>query len=102
MHGALRAQVSFLRDSESSIDGLVVVRRRTRGGEGTLEGDRVLLDRVDGVGGDGRHAVDEDGGDRDLLPLDRDLGGVVDLLDGLRDLGTDTLRASGFGASVPK
>lgn len=42
-------------------------------GEGTLERDGVLLDGVDGLLRDGRLAVDEGGGNVDLLPLDRGL-----------------------------
>ena len=44
------------------------------GSKGTLEGDGVLLDAVDGGLGDSGLAVDKDGGDVNLFPLDRGLG----------------------------
>ena len=46
---------------------------RTGGGEGTLEGDQVLLDRLDSVGRDGRHSVDDRRRNIALLPLNGDL-----------------------------
>ena len=45
----------------------------TGGGEGTLEGDEVLLDRGDRVGGDSRHSINDGRRNITLLPLDRDL-----------------------------
>lgn len=79
-------------------------------GERTLEGDLVAVDAVNGLLGDGSLAVDKTGSDVDALPLDGDLvllsmrmlggrrasgrayvGGRVDVLDGLRDLGADTI-----------
>jgi hypothetical protein len=51
------------------------VRRdgRTGGGEGSLEGDGVLLDTDDGLLGDARDSIHDDGGDRYLLPLNGNL-----------------------------
>lgn len=43
-------------------------------GEGTLEGDLVLLDALDGILGDGGLAVLEHGGDINGLPGDGGLG----------------------------
>ena len=55
--------------------------------ERALEGDKVALDGLDGgVGNDGLAVLVEGGGDIDRLPLDGDVGGAVDVLDGLRDL----------------
>lgn len=45
----------------------------TRGSEGTLEGDGVLLDGSDGVSGKGGLAILEDGGNVNLLPNDGSL-----------------------------
>jgi hypothetical protein len=47
--------------------------RLTGSSKGTLEGDGVLLDRVDSVVGDHSLAVLEDGGNVDLLPDNGDL-----------------------------
>ena len=46
----------------------VVVRQVYTYSEGTLEGDLVLLDVLNGKVGDGSLAVLEDGGDVDRLP----------------------------------
>ena len=82
------------------------------GGKGTLEGDLVLLDVLDGDVGDGGLTVLEDGGDVDGLPgdggllfmlaiardsllleacEDTNLGGRENVLDGLGNLRTDTV-----------
>lgn len=47
--------------------------RRTGSGERSFESDGVLFDGDDRVRGDGRGAVDDDGGDGDFFPLDWDL-----------------------------
>lgn len=82
--------------------------------EGTLEGNLVLLDVVDGVLGDSGLAILDDGSDVDRLPGNGGLevagvstgllflswtarvvmtylGGGKDVLDGLGDLGADTV-----------
>ena len=60
--------------------------------ERTLEGDEVALDGLDGgVGDDGLAVLVEGGGDIDRLPLDGDVGGAVDVLDGLCDLRTNAV-----------
>jgi hypothetical protein len=57
-----------------------------------LEGDQVLLDAGDGLVGDDCLAVlVQARGHVDGLPLDWDVGGRVDVLDRLRNLGTDTI-----------
>lgn len=61
------------------------------GGQRTLEGNLVLADVLNGGIGDGGLAVLEDGGNVDRLPGDGDLGGAEDVLDGLGNLGTDTV-----------
>jgi len=61
-------------------------------GEGTLEGDVVARDGLDGlVGDDGLAVLVQAGGDIDGLPLDGDVGGLENVLDRLGDLGTDTV-----------
>ncbi len=60
--------------------------------EGTLEGNVVPGDALDGLVGDDRLAVGvQAGGDVDSLPLDGHVGGGVNILDRLRDLGADTI-----------
>lgn len=60
--------------------------------EGALEGDQVLLDAGDRLVGDDCLAVlVQARGDIDRLPLDWDVGGRVDVLDRLRNLGADTI-----------
>ena len=60
--------------------------------ERALEGDKVALDGLDGgVGNDGLAVLVEGGGDIDRLPLDGDVGGAVDVLDGLCDLRTNAV-----------
>ena len=61
------------------------------GCERALEGDEVAGDAVDGLVGDDRLAVLEAGGDVDRLPLDGDVGGAVDVLDRLCNLGADAV-----------
>lgn len=72
---------------------VLVELSRMRGtyGEGTLQGDVVARDGVDGLVGDDGLAVLQAGGDIDGLPLDGDVGGLENVLDGLGDLGTDTV-----------
>lgn len=60
-------------------------------GEGTLQGDVVARDGVDGLVGDDGLAVLQAGGDIDGLPLDGNVGGLENVLDGLGDLGADTV-----------
>lgn len=60
-------------------------------GEGTLQGDVVARDGLDGLVGNDGLAVLQAGGDIDGLPLDGDVGGLENVLDGLGDLGTDTI-----------
>ena len=61
-------------------------------GEGTLEGDVVARDGLDGlVGDDGLAVLVQAGGDIDGLPLNGDVGGLENVLDRLGDLGTDTI-----------
>ena len=61
-------------------------------GEGTLEGDVVARDGLDGlVRDDGLAVLVQAGGDIDGLPLDGDVGSLENVLDGLGDLGTDTV-----------
>ena len=60
--------------------------------ERALESDKVALDGLDGgVGNDGLAVLVEGGGDIDRLPLDGDVGGAVDVLDGLCDLRTNAV-----------
>lgn len=59
--------------------------------ERALESDVVALHARDGLVGDDGLAVLEAGGDVDGLPLDGHVGGAVDVLDRLCDLGTDTV-----------
>lgn len=61
------------------------------GGEGPLERDLVALDALNGRVRDRSLAVLEDGRDVDGLPRDGRLGRGEDVLDGLRDLGADTV-----------
>lgn len=90
-NGLARADVG--EQVEGSAEGQVKgdMALSDRGCKGSLEGDEVLADGVDGGLGDGGLAIDEDGGDVDGFPLDGDLGGLVDVLDGLGDLDTDTI-----------
>lgn len=61
-------------------------------GEGALEGDEVLGDAADGLVGDDRLAVlVEPRRHVDRLPLDGHVGGRVDVLDRLRNLGPDAV-----------
>lgn len=60
-------------------------------GERALEGDLVALDALNRRVRDGRLAVLEDRRDVDGLPRDGRLGRGEDVLDGLRDLGADTV-----------
>lgn len=61
-------------------------------GQWALEGDQVLLDAGNGLVGDDRLAVlVQARGDVDRLPLDGHVGGRVDVLDGLRNLGADAV-----------
>ena len=62
-----------------------------RGSQGTLEGDRVLSDRVDGLVRNGGLALDEDRGDVYFFPFDRGFGGGEDGSDRVGDFGTDTV-----------
>lgn len=75
--------------SQSQVHGNVALT--DGGGEGTLEGNLVSVDGLNGAVGDGGLAVDQSGGDVDNLPVDGDLGGMVDVLDSLGDLGSDTV-----------
>jgi hypothetical protein len=60
--------------------------------ERALERNQVLLDTLNGLVGDNGLAVlVQAGGDVDGFPLDRDVRCRVDVLDRLRDLGTDTV-----------
>jgi len=61
------------------------------GSEGTLEGDLVLLNVLNGSIGDGSLAVLDNGGNVDRLPSNGGLCGGEDVLDGLRDLGANTV-----------
>merc|ERR1712230_358969 len=61
------------------------------GGEGTFEGDEVAVDGFHCLGWDALLAVDEDRRDVDGLPLDGGIGGAEDILDGLRDLRSNTI-----------
>lgn len=60
-------------------------------GERALEGDVVALNAVDGCVGDDGLSVLELGSDIAELPLDWRVGGREDVLDGLCDLGTNTV-----------
>ena len=60
--------------------------------EGTLEGNVVPVDALNGLVGDDRLAVGVQAGcDVARLPLDRHVRGRVDVLDRLRNLGADTI-----------
>ena len=62
------------------------------GREGTLEGNVVPVDALDGLVGDDRLAVGVQArGDVARLPLDGHVGGLVDVLDRLRNLGANTV-----------
>lgn len=54
--------------TEGEVEGDVTLADGS--GERTLESDGVFTDRLDCVGGNGSFAVDKDGGDIDLFPLD--------------------------------
>jgi hypothetical protein len=75
------------------------------GGERALERNQVLGDARDGLVGDDRLAVGiEAGRDVDRLPLDGDVGGRVDVLDRLRNLGADAvapMRVTVYLPSLP-
>jgi hypothetical protein len=76
--------------AERQVEGNVTLADGRR--ERALEGDQVLCDAGDGLVGDDRLAVlVQARGDIDRLPLDGDVGGRVDVLDRLRDLGSDTV-----------
>jgi hypothetical protein len=76
--------------AEGEVEGDVTLANRRC--EGALESDQVLCDAGDGLIGDDRLAVlVQARGDVDRLPLDWDVGGRVDVLDRLRDLGTDAV-----------
>ena len=79
-----------------SQSGEILQERAHRGsggtyGEGTLQGDVVAGDGLNGLVGDDGLAVLQAGGDIDGLPLDGDVGGGENVLDRLGDLGTDTV-----------
>ncbi len=76
--------------AESKVEGDVALADGSR--KRALEGDQVLLDAGDGLVGDDRLALlVQARGHVDRLPLDWDIGGRVDVLDRLRNLGTDTI-----------
>lgn len=62
-----------------------------RGSKRTLKGDKVLADRVDSSLRNGSLAIDKDGGDINRLPLNRNLGSLVNVLDSLGNLDTNTV-----------
>jgi hypothetical protein len=62
----------------------------TRSSEGTLQGDGVTLDALDGVVGDNGLSVLQDGRNINLLPYNRYFGSREDRLDRLGDFCTDT------------
>jgi hypothetical protein len=76
--------------AEGKVEGDVALANGRR--KRALEGDQVLLDAGDGLVGDDRLAVlVQARGDVDRLPLDWDVSGRVDVLDRLRNLGTDAI-----------
>jgi hypothetical protein len=76
--------------AEGKVEGDVALANGRR--KRALEGDQVLLDAGDGLVGDDRLAVlVQARGDVDRLPLDWDIGSRVDVLDRLRNLGTDAI-----------
>lgn len=60
-------------------------------GQRTLEGNVVSCDGVDRLVWNGGLAVLQDWGNIDWFPLDGDVRGAVDVFDGLRDLGSNTI-----------
>ena len=77
------------RSSQGQVHRLVTLT--DRGGQRTLEGNLVLVDGVDGRLWDRGDTVDQRRGHVNRLPVDRDLGGIVDLHHGVGDLLTDTV-----------
>ena len=77
------------RSSQGQVHGLVALT--DRGGQGALERNLVLVDRVHGGLRDRGHTVDQRRGHVDRLPVDRNLGGLVDLHHCVRDFLTDTV-----------
>ena len=76
--------------SEGQVEGDVTLANGSS--ERALKSDEVALDRLDGgIGDDGLAILVEAGGDVDRLPLDGHVGGAVDVLDGLGDLGTNAV-----------
>lgn len=75
--------------AESKVERDVALSNRR--GKRALEGNEVALDARDGLVGDDGLSVLEAGGDVHGLPLDGHVGGAVDVLDRLRNLGADTV-----------
>lgn len=90
-YGSARTNVGVKRESTTKGKVERNVTLSDRSGKGTLEGDSVLPDRSNGVGGNCRNSVNDGRGDIDFFPDDRDLGSSEDLLDRLGDLGSDTV-----------
>jgi hypothetical protein len=61
------------------------------GGQWTLQGNQVLVDGVDSWLRQGGLTVNQQWGDVDWFPVNWDLSGSVDVLDGLGDFWTDTV-----------
>ena len=61
------------------------------GSKRTLKSDKVLLDGVNSITGNGSLSIDKDGGNINRFPLNWDLGRLVNLLDSLRNFRTDTI-----------
>jgi hypothetical protein len=89
--GAAGSQVS--EEVEGSSEGEVKrdVTLADGSSEGTLEGNLVLFNVVNGSIGDSSLAVLDDRSDVDRLPSNGGLGGGEDVLDGLSDLRADTV-----------
>lgn len=75
--------------SEGKVEGDVTLTNGS--GERALEGNEVLLDRVDSVLRDGGLTVDKNRGNIDRFPLNGDLCGSVDFFDSGGDFDTDTI-----------